>query len=259
MVLGQYRALRHMAARDVDQRVAREIRIAGVQLGAGAFNQRLKGVRQHDRYVAHVALRDFRPREDHRYARRLLVHRRFAPHAARAEIVAVVRRVEHAGVGGESGRFQRRKNLADVVIEERSQSEVGRDGASHHGRIERLVEALAFAHGISERMARALGLLVHERPRHVFFRIHVEELLGRDEWKVWRHETDVQHPRLGAVLGRFLFKPPLRMRGDVAVVLGVFGFARPGFRSQFFRALAHRQFVAYEAQQIADAVDDMHG
>src|SRR5262249_3527661 len=141
VVLRQYRALRRAALADIEQRRPRKMAIAGVGLQSRALDDRRERIGQGDRYRAYVAGRYVGAAHDERYARRLLVHRRFAPQAARAEVVAVIGRVNDARLAGEPARFQRVQYLADVVVEKGYQPEIGRQRTPDHRRIERLVEA----------------------------------------------------------------------------------------------------------------------
>jgi hypothetical protein len=65
--------------------------------------------------------------QDQRDARRLLVHVRLAPEGARAEIVAVVARVDDERILGEAARVQGRQDPADVVVEVGDHAVVGGD------------------------------------------------------------------------------------------------------------------------------------
>src|SRR3546814_3084948 len=67
------------------------------QRDANPLHDRRVGVDMGDRGVADGADGDLGACENQRYARRFLVHRRLAPQAARAEIVAVIAGIEHAG------------------------------------------------------------------------------------------------------------------------------------------------------------------
>jgi hypothetical protein len=151
---------------------------------ADGVHEGLEAVDETHRRIAYVAPRHIGAGKNERNARRLLVHRRLPPHAARAEVVAVIARVDHAGVFRKSGGFERREYPADVVVEERDESHVRGDGAAHHRRVERLVEAQALAHRVDERMAWPLARFVHVGPRHLVLRIHRVELGRRDEREV---------------------------------------------------------------------------
>ena len=63
------------------------------------------------------ALRNVGALDDERHAGDFFVHRRLAPQPARAEIVAVIGRIEHARIAGEPDSLERAQHLADVVVE----------------------------------------------------------------------------------------------------------------------------------------------
>ena len=107
-------------------------------------------------------------------------------------------------------------------------------------------------------MLRPLVLRIHLRPGQRVRRIQVVERLRRDQREVRRDHADIEHPRTVAVLRCFLAQPLARGGDDVAVVAGVVGFARAGLGTELHRADALRQLVADQAEQVADAVDDMH-
>lgn len=257
MVFGQHRPVGHVAIRDLDQRVPGVAGKAAARVQSDRLRERGIDVDQAHRRVGRIRLRDAGTGEDHRHAGRFLVHRRLAPQPARAEVVAVVGRIEDAGVGFQSRGRYRAQDLADVVVEKGHQAEVGCERALQHRFVESFVVAQAAAHRIDERVNGALVARIHRRPRQRPARVEIVELRRCDQREVRRHEPHVQHPGLVAVARRLALEPAARGRGDVAVVAGVLGFARPGLGPELARAGTHRKLVAYEPQQVAHAVDDM--
>ena len=123
---------------------------------------------QRYRLLADKALGHLGPGEDHRHAGRLLVHVRFAPQPAGAEIVAVVARIEHPGLRIEAGRGERVDQLSDIAIDKADEPEIGGDRAPQCHRVEPLVVDLAFAIGRDIGVVRLpLFRVVLRRQRHL--------------------------------------------------------------------------------------------
>ena len=78
--------------------------------------------------VAH-ARSDARTRHDQGHRNAFLIQVRFPPKSARADIVAVIGRIDYRGVLKETGLFQPRHDLPDVVIQPCAKPIVGGHGA----------------------------------------------------------------------------------------------------------------------------------
>ena len=228
---------------------------------AGAFHDERVDVHMADVPVHRYAGGYPFARDDQRHLGRFLVHRRLAPQAPGAEIVAVIAGVQHSGRIVEAHGFKRRQDLANLLVQERAQSPVARQGPAHPVfAVEVGVVVVGAGVVEEERVVRPLLPRILFRPRQIVAVVVPIEVLGRrGQWKVRGHERHEEHPGLVAMLRRFLVQPDLRFGRDVPVVARVDGLAGSGHAGHLPGALAHRKVVADQAHEVALALDDVHG
>jgi hypothetical protein len=150
VILGEHRAVWNVTVGDLDQRMAGIACGLARGLQADRLQDRGIGIDQGHRRIGDVAAWYAGAGQDHRDAGGLLVHGGLAPHAARTEVVAVIRRIEDAGVLQEAGGFRGAQDLAHIVVHEGHQAEIGGDRPPYHGFVEGFVEAHRAAHGVGE-------------------------------------------------------------------------------------------------------------
>src|SRR5215831_12206240 len=142
-------------------------------------------------------------------------------------MVAVVARIDHAGLAGEACRSERREQTADVVVDEADETEVGGDRLAQPGFVETLVVNLALAQRGDVGMIWPLVLGIEPRTRHPFLGIEIVPLRSCDQREVWADEGDEQNPALAAMSRCDLAQPALgRIRDRLVLALIVGGRKR---------------------------------
>ena len=169
--------------------------------------------------------------------------------------------VEHARALGETRGVEGGQDLADLLVQEGTESPVARDPPANVIVAVEVIVVVVGARVVEEkRVRRPLLLLVLLRPGQIVACVVPIEVLGRrGQRKVRGHERHEEHPGLVAVLRRLLVKPNLSLGRDVAVVAGVDGLAGSGHARHLPGALAYGEGIAHQAHEVALAVDDVHG
>ena len=201
-----------------------------------------------------------RPDQNHRHPGRLFIHRGLAPQATRAQVVAVVTGVDHQRVTGHAGLIERGQHLAHLLVHERDQAAVTGDRPPD---ILRTVKVRVVVHHpgvfVCEGMVRSNGLVVELGHGQVHGSVILIPARRCGQREMRCHHGHKQDPGLVSSLLTPGLEPVAGCLADIAVIGGVSGFARAGQLGHLVAALAHRNVVAHQALDIAQAVNHMHG
>ena len=220
----------------------------------GARSTRLTGVWQ-TCPAAHI-----RSGNDHRHARGIVVVRALSPHAARADVVAVVAGVDDARRLGEAGALQRLDDPAYLAIDPRAQAVVASGRQAAPLLVERIVDRVHAVAGLQPGMA-GMPILWDADAAVAFFRRDRgrECPLARVSGKCGATKPTNSTQGRSWFSSRRARDPGLGLRGDAVVIDIVLGCAGPDRVQHHVCALGEvRLAVAQRAPDHAVAAVDVH-
>ena len=243
---------------EAEERAARKRALVGRKQLADGLDDRGIGVDQRHRRGHAPSCRNARTLEDERNPDRFFVHVGLSPKSPRAEVIAVVARVDDKRIGGEPGLVESPHHASNIVIEERDHAVVRGNGDPHVLFVaEMILVVLHLAELLQDGMVGKLRRVAKRRHRQLREIVKIEEFQWRDQREVRADEGYEQAPGPVRSVVRDILQPPDRFVANVPVVLKIRRLPGAGVAGELARAVACRRRAAQHALNVAFAFQDM--